>query len=127
MSETKPQQPPQAASPRTASRLGWLIEPQARRLLLPVCGVWILALDWILFSSNMLSLGIATPIVAAIGFILGAAGTFIFQSKFAGDKVWLAAVKALFAGVVVGAPWPMAGTLIGGWVLLASGLGKSSR
>lgn len=93
--------------------------------MLPACGLWILALDWLLFSPNAISLGLVTPLVAVIGFALGAAGTFFFQKKFAGDNMWRATLKALIAGFVVGVPWPLAGTLIGGWVLLASGIGKN--
>lgn len=123
-SKSNPEQIEQAVPQRQRGRFRWLIEPQRRRLLLPVCGLWILALDWLLFSSNALSLGLATPIVVATGFLVGSVGTYYFQSQFSGDKRWLASVKALFAGIVVGVPWPLAGTIIGGWVLLVSGLGN---
>ena len=125
MSEYNPEQTEQTVPPRQCGRLRWLIEPQRHRLLLPVCGLWILALDWLLFSSNVLSLGLATPIIVVIGFLAGSVGTYYFQSQFSGDKMWLASVKALFAGSVVGVPWPLAGTLIGGWVLFVSGLGNT--
>mgnify|MGYP000370325507 CR=1 FL=1 len=36
-----------------------------------------------------------------------------------------AILLSLLAGVVVGAPWPIGGTLVGGWVLLSSGLGDA--
>ena len=94
------------------------------RFLVPAAGVWILTLDWLLFSSNVISAGVATPLIVGGGFLLGGAGTFLIQWKSAGDPVWIAALKALVAGLVVGAPWPVGGTLLGGWVLLASGLGK---
>jgi ABC-type Mn2+/Zn2+ transport system permease subunit len=58
----------------------------------------------------------------AIGFVVGGAGTFYLQRRFAGDAFWKAALKALVAGIFVGTPWPLAGTLLGGWVLLASGI-----
>ena len=112
---------------RESAKLGWLIEPQRGRLLLPASGLWIVALDWLLFSSNILSLGLATPIVVCLGLLFGSVGTFYLQSRFARDKLWLAAVKGLFAGVVVGLPWPITGTLIGGWVLFVSGLAKRKR
>jgi predicted branched-subunit amino acid permease len=34
---------------------------------------------------------------------------------------------SLLAGIVVGVPWPIFGTMLGGWILLASGLGKRSK
>lgn len=95
--------------------------------MLPVSGLWILALDWLLFSSNALSLGVATPVVVAIGFLLGGAGTFFFQKRFGKDNSWFAVLKAFVAGLVVGAPLPLTGSIVGGGVLLLSGLGKAKR
>jgi hypothetical protein len=96
--------------------------PAPRRFLMPATGLWILGLDWLLFSQNSLSFGLATPIVAAAGFLLGAAGTFFFQRRYGHDSIIAAGLKGLFAGAAVGIPWPIIGTLIGTWVLLASGL-----
>ncbi len=102
----------------------WLIDPD-RGLLLPLTGIWILAWDWLLFSSNLVTAGLATPIVMAIGFFVGGGGALILQKWIAGDRLWKAVLKALVAGVVVGAPWPLAGTIVGGWVLIAGGIRTS--
>ena len=107
-------------------RIHWLLDPD-RGLLLPLSGIWILALDWILFSSNILSAGRATPIVIGLGFLLGGGGVLIFQKWIAGNG-WLKAIaKAFAAGIAVGVPWPLAGTLFGGWILLASGMRRSAQ
>lgn len=105
----------------------WLIDNEPRRLLLPLTGLWVLGLDWLLFGSNSLTGGLATPIIVVLGFLLGGAGTLFFQKYFAKDPMWKAVLKALVIGAVVGAPWPVAGTLIGGWVLVAAGIGKSGK
>ncbi len=102
----------------------WLIDPD-RGQLLPLTGILILALDWLLFSSNLVTAGLATPIVMAIGFLLGGGGTLILQKWIAKDPLWKALAKSLVAGIVVGAPWPLAGTLVGGWVL--TGRGNEAR
>ena len=81
--------------------------------------------DWLLFSSNALTALTATPIVMFIGFVLGSVGGYLIQRKGAKDGPWSAVLKALLAGIVVGLPWPLGGTLIGGWVLLYSGLGNA--
>jgi hypothetical protein len=120
MSEQNPTQPEQVTSGTKHRPFRWLIEP--KRTLLPVTGLWILALDWLLFSTSAMSLGLAVPISMIIGFVVGGAGTLHFQRRFAGDDLWKATLKALVAGIFVGAPWPLAGTLLGGWVLLASGI-----
>jgi hypothetical protein len=105
----------------------WLYHPRQRRFILPATGLWILVLDWLLFSSNALSAWLATPVVMALGFVLGSGGTFLVQRKAANDASWKAALKALLAGIVVGLPWPIGGTLIGGWVLLTSGLADARK
>ena len=120
MSEQNPTQPVQVPSGTKRGLFRWLIEP--KNTLLPVTGLWILAWDWLLFSTSAISLGLAVPIAVVVGFVVGGAGTFYFQRRFAGDALWKAALKALVAGIFVGAPWPLAGTLLGGWVLLVSGL-----
>jgi hypothetical protein len=105
----------------------WLFHPKQKRFLLPATGAWILALDWLLFSSNALTALIATPAVVAVGFVLGSAGAYLIQRKGARDGLWSAALKALLAGIVVGLPWPVGGTLIGGWAMLSSGLGNARK
>ncbi len=100
----------------------WLFKPKRRRFVLPATGAWILALDWLLFSTNTLSAWTATPIVMVVGFVLGGAGAYVIQRRGANDAPWRAVLKAALSGIVVGLPWPVGGTLIGGWVLLSSGL-----
>ncbi len=80
----------QQPAPEPASQsVRWLIDPD-RGQLLPLAGIWILALDWLLFSSNLVTAGLATPIVMAIGFILGGGGTLILQKWIARDPLWKA-------------------------------------
>ncbi len=112
----------QAQSSGSTGLFGWLFRPKERRFLLPATGVWILTLDWLLFASNILSAWLATPAVMVVGFLLGSAGTFLAQRRAARDAAWLAALKAILAGIVVGVPWAIGGTLLGGWILLSSGL-----
>jgi hypothetical protein len=82
----------------------------------------ILGLDWFLFSQETITLFVATPLTAIVGFLGGALGTYFFQSRYAGERgpsVWL---KSILAGIVVGIPVPLAGTFVGGWILFNSGL-----
>jgi hypothetical protein len=105
----------------------WLFHPKQKRFLLPATGVWILTLDWLLFSSNALTALTATPVVMAVGFVLGSIGAYLIQRRGAKDAQWKAALKAVLAGLVVGLPLPVGGTIIGGWVLLFSGLGNAKK
>lgn len=121
MNELVTQKPISAPSPE-ASLWHWLTRPSEEQWLLPATGAWILGLDWFLFSQETITLGLAVPVAAVAGFIGGAIGTFLFQSRYAGDRgpgLWL---KSLLAGIVVGIPVPLAGTFVGGWILFNSGL-----
>jgi hypothetical protein len=102
--------------------LHWLIEPLPDRLLLPLAGLWILGLDWLLFPPEGATLMLATPVAAVLGFIFGGAGVYQFQRRFAGDDPLRATLKGFLAGIIVGMPLPMAGTVVGGWILATSGL-----
>ncbi len=107
---------------RSSGLLGWLTEPIAGALFLPLAGLWVLGWDWLLFSQDVGTLGLATPLTVIFGFFAGAIGTYHIQRRFAGDDKSRAWVKALLAGLIVGVPFPLAGTVIGGWILAKSGL-----
>lgn len=116
-----------APSKQSRGITGWLFAPKQKRFLLPATGLWILLLDWLLFSANVLSAWLATPVVVVLGFVLGGVGAFLAQKRAANDKPWSALFKAFLAGVVVGVPWPLGGTLVGGWVLMSSGLADARK
>ena len=126
---TTPNSGPELPEPtdHSSGLVRWLFKPKQRRFMAPATGAWILALDWLLFSANTLSAWIATPVVMVVGFVLGGTGAYVIQRRGANDAPWSAILKAVLAGIVVGLPWPVGGTLIGSWVLLSSGLGKARK
>lgn len=126
MSEQETETSRQSLTETATGQVRWLIDPK-RGLLLPLTGIWILGLDWILFSSNVLSAGLATPVVVVLGFLLGGLGTLFLQKRIAADSLSKALLKALVAGIVVGVPWPLTGSIMGGWILVAAGLKKPKR
>jgi hypothetical protein len=116
-------QPPIPAAPVELTFWDWLTKPvSAEQWLLPVTGAWILGLDWLLFSPEGITLGLATPVAAVVGFVAGTLGTHFFQTRYGGDKGATAWLKSLAAGLIVGIPFPLAGTFVGGWILFNSGL-----
>lgn len=119
--------PSETELPNEMGLLRWIVKPSKRKLFLPISGLLILGLDWLLFSTNALSGGLATPLIAGLGFLLGTLGTFALQKRLAQDNWWKAAIKAVIAGIAVGVPWPLGGTILGGWVLLSSGLSLRER
>lgn len=96
--------------------------PLRRTLLHPAAGALILGLDWLLFSETIFTGGLAVWFTGPTGLVLGGIGTGLIQRRLAGDSVRAAALKGLAAGLIVGAPFPVAGTAVGGAVLALSGL-----
>lgn len=102
--------------------LRWLIEPVQDRMFLPLAGLWILGLDWLLFPPEAATLTLATPFASFVGFVLGTLGVYQMQRRFGRDDKPHATLKALLAGLVIGLPFSMAGTVVGAWILGMSGL-----
>lgn len=96
-------------------RTGWLN-------LHPATGGLVLALDWLLFSGEALSAGVATPLSATLGGLAAALAAYRIQTKKAHDAPGRALLKAILAGVVVGLPFPVAGTALGAMILGSSAL-----
>jgi hypothetical protein len=115
--------PPVAETPRDVPGwLNWLVDPLPEQFMLPATGLLIVGLDWLLFSNEALTAGLALPATMAVGFLAGSLGTYHLQRRFALNSKPVAMAKALLAGVFVGAPFPLAGTIVGAWVIATSGL-----
>jgi len=98
-----------------------------RTWLHPWTGVTILGLDWLLFGSNLLSGMALTPLVVVLGALGGFAAAFWIERRRAGRTMGRSLLAGLLAAAVVGAPLPLAGTLVGAWVIALSGLPGRGR
>jgi hypothetical protein len=115
--------PPASAGPTKGEGwLDWLTDPLPNRFLLPATGLVILGLDWLLFSSEAATLGLAVPATSLVGFLAGSFGAYQLQRRYGRDSRSLASLKALLAGILVGVPFPLFGTIVGGWIVAQSGL-----
>lgn len=115
--------PPVAEGPANLRGwLDWLTDPLPKRFMLPATGLLIMGLDWLLFSEEAATLGLAIPMTSVVGFLAGSLGVYHLQRKFGLDSRPAAWLKGLVAGVLVGIPFPLAGTIAGAWILTTSGL-----
>jgi hypothetical protein len=114
--------PPLRSSNKPSAWLDWLTDPMPKRFMLPATGLLIMGLDWLLFSEEAASFGLLIPFTSTVGFLLGAYGTYHLQTRYANDRPSAAGLKALVAGILVGIPFPLAGTIAGGWIMATSGL-----
>jgi hypothetical protein len=90
----------------------------------PASGLLILALDWLLFSGGVLTLGISTPLLLILAALLAAGGVTGLQRRYGNDGRRASLLKGLVGGIAVGLPLPIAGTGVGGLVLALSGLNR---
>jgi hypothetical protein len=104
----------------------WLTDGSTKQFMLPATGLLIMGLDWLCFSEEAVTLGLGTVVSAPIGFLLGSLGACHLQRKYAKDSTGTAGLKALIAGVLVGIPFPLAGTIAGAWIVANSGLAAIS-
>jgi hypothetical protein len=102
--------------------IDWLTDPLPKRFMLPATGLLIMGLDWLLFSEEAASFGLLIPFTSLVGFLAGSIGTYHLQTRHGLDSKPVASLKGLLAGILVGIPFPLAGTLAGGWILATSGL-----
>ena len=102
---------------------GWLTSPRHKFPIHPMSAILILGSDWVLFHGTVLSFGLLTCFVSVFGFIVGGALTAWSQMYFARDKVGPALfLKSFLGGCVVGVPFPVTGSIVGGVGLLAAKL-----
>lgn len=103
------------------------VVPAKKSVLHPGTGALILAVDWLFFGTEALTLGGAVILSSIAAFTITAIGVFWIQRNKGGDSFAAAAVKAFLSGVVAGIPTSIGGTALGGIILALSGLRKLQR
>lgn len=88
----------------------------------PMSGLLILGLDWLLFGGTFITAGAGTLAMSITGFILGMLTVLWVQRRWSRDTAGASLFKSFLAGVAVGIPFPIFGTLLGGAILTMSGL-----
>ncbi len=88
----------------------------------PVTGLVVLGLDWAMFGGSTLTFGLTLFFFSILGFLAGSAATTLVQRLFAKDSWGTSLMKGVIGGLVVGAPFPIAGTALGGFILAVCGL-----
>jgi hypothetical protein len=104
--------PPSSAQP---------VRGRKRTFFHPLSGLVILGVDWIAFGIDLPTEFLFTPLVCLFAFGV----TFWAVAKIQlrdGDDSKHAYFKAFLGAVAAGAPFPVAGTIVGAAILLLSGL-----
>ncbi|MEJ0001188.1 MAG: hypothetical protein WDO13_19755 [Verrucomicrobiota bacterium] len=88
----------------------------------PASGVVILALDWLLFGTDLVTGFLALPEMCVLGFLATFVLVFRIQRRWSKDAAPRAFGKAFLGAFLVGLPMPITGTLLGAAILVLSGL-----
>jgi hypothetical protein len=88
----------------------------------PASGVVILALDWLLFGTDLMTGFLALPWVCVLGFLVSFPLVLAIQMKWTKDELPAAFGKAFLGAFMVGLPFPITGTILGAAILALSGL-----
>jgi len=88
----------------------------------PASGVVILALDWLLFGTDLMTGFLALPEICVLGFLVTFPLVMLIQQKWSRDTLPRALGKAFLGAFMVGLPFPITGTLLGAAILALSGL-----
>ena len=88
----------------------------------PASGLAILAIDWLFFGLEweLGPISLVLPCLSAFGLTYFVVKRV--QERWHGDEPRLARSKALFGAAAAGAPFAIAGTILGGLILALSGL-----
>lgn len=93
----------------------------------PLSGAAILLLDNLFFGIKAMTAGLAMPVTMTLAFWTTLFAVWLIQRKLVGENRRMSFVKALASGVIAGVPFSVAGTVVGGWILLRSGLSPRRR
>ena len=95
--------------------------PPRRFWLHPASAGLILAVDWLFFGAEIITLEVALVFACFSAFLITTVGVFWIQRSKSNDSLGAAVLKALFAGLVAGLPTSIGGTLLGTLVLVLAG------
>ena|SRR5690625_2206857 len=93
----------------------------------PLSGVAILLLDNFFFGWTALTGLLALPVSMALAFWTTFGAVLLIQRIGIGDSRRMSLAKGFITGLIAGLPFSIAGTILGGWVLLSAGLSSRNR
>ena len=85
-------------------------------------GALLIVVDNALWGANLVTLGLATPLVSLLAFLFTGTGVFLVQMFMAEDSAGVAISKGFVVGVMAGVPTSIVGTLGGIYILGKAGI-----
>lgn len=85
-------------------------------------GVLLIVVDNALWGANVVTFGLATPIVSLLAFAFTGFGVFLVQKFLSEDRTGIALTKGFVIGVMAGVPTGVVGTVGGVYILGKAGI-----
>jgi len=85
-------------------------------------GTLLIVIDNAFWGANILTLGLATPLVSLLAFLFTGTGVFLVQKFISEDSSGVALAKGFVIGVMAGVPTSVVGTLGGVYILGKAGI-----
>jgi hypothetical protein len=101
------------------------VQDRKRSFFHPLSGLVILGVDWLAFGLDLPTEFLFMPLVCVLAFGVTFWAVARIQLRD-GDDLKRAYLKAFLGGLAAGAPFPVAGTIVGTAILLLSGLPRGS-
>ena len=87
-------------------------------------GVLLITVDNALFGANVLTAGLATPLICLVAFLFTGTGAFLAQKYLSEDDTGPALTKGFVLGTMAGVPTSIVGTVGGIYLLGKAGINK---
>ena len=85
-------------------------------------GILLITVDNALWGANIVTLGLATPFISLLAFLVTGTAVFFVQKFLSVERVGVAVAKGFVVGIMAGVPTSIVGTLGGIYVLGQAGL-----
>lgn len=84
----------------------------------------LIVIDNVFFGSNLMTLGLATPAMAALAFAVTGTGVFLTQRFLVGEEAGPSLARGFVLGTLAGVPTSLFGTGAGVALLARSGISR---
>lgn len=85
-------------------------------------GALLIVVDNALWGANVVTFGLATPLVSLLAFVFTGFGVFLVQKFISEDRTGVALAKGFVIGVMAGVPTGVVGTVGGVYILSKAGI-----
>ncbi len=100
---------------------------KGKNIFHPLSAIITIATDVVFFGADVITLGLDLPVSIALAGSLTLIATFLVQKFINNDNIGESLAKSVFLGIAAGIPFPIAGGVVGLFILGSAGLKNFSQ